>query len=227
MADPDDPRQELKRLLSVFHHEAGTPIALIASVLRHLQRSDALSGEDAEMVASANRQLDVLERLLDQVRVANQEALHLEVTTVDLVAVAGELVEDLRPTVLAEHPCDVLAPDGPVTVTADDARIRQLLSNLLDNATRYSDPGKTIEVEVRREGEHAVLRVTDQGTGIAPPDLARIFDRYERASEETEGLGLGLYVVWRIVDAHGGSVEAVAAPRGPGTRFVVALPLGT
>lgn len=223
---PPDPeaRQELQRLLSVFHHEAGTPVALIGSVLRHLQRGGSLSSKDAEMVEAAGRQLDVLERLLDQVRVANEGELHLAVEPVELGEVVDELVDDLGSTVLEQHPTQVQAPHGEVWVEADPARIRQLLSNLLDNAAQYSPAGKVVEVEVRRDGSRAVIWVTDQGTGIAAPDLERIFERYERANEDAEGLGLGLYVVWRIVAAHGGSVEAVPAPDGPGTRFVVTLP---
>lgn len=220
----DEARQELRRLLSVFHHEAGTPVALIASVLRHLQRSGSLSPEDAEMVDTAGRQLDVLERLLDQVRVANEGELRLEAEAIDLGETAEELVGDLGDTVLEAHPSKVALPHGPVWVEADPARIRQMLSNLLANAAQYSDRGTLVEVEIRRDRDRAVIRVTDQGTGIAPSDLERIFGRYERASEDGEGLGLGLYVVWRIVNAHGGSVEAVPAPDGPGTRFVVTLP---
>jgi two-component system, OmpR family, sensor histidine kinase BaeS len=218
--DRDDHRQ----LLSVFHHEAGTPVALIGSVLRHLQRGGSLRPEDEEMVAAAGRQLDVLERLLDQVRVANEDDLQLAAEPVELGEVVDELVADLGHTVLEQHPTQVHAPHGAVWVEADPARIRQLLSNLLDNAAQYSEPGTVVEVEVRREEDRAVIWVTDQGTGIAPPDLERIFERYERADEDTEGLGLGLYVVWRIVEAHGGSVEALPAPSAPGTRFVVTLP---
>lgn len=224
MSREDEARQQLRRLLSVFHHEAGTPVALIGSVLRHLQRSGSLSPEDAEMVETAGRQLDVLERLLEQVRVANEGELRLEVEAVDLGGTAQELVDDLRDTVLEAHPSKVAIPDSPVWVEADPARIRQMLSNLLANAAQYSDRGTIVEVEIRRDGDRAVLRVTDQGAGVAPADLERIFGRYERASGDGEGLGLGLYVVWRIVDAHGGSVEALPAPDGPGTRFVVTLP---
>jgi signal transduction histidine kinase len=216
--------QQLQRLLSVFHHEAGTPVALIGSVLRHLQRGGSLGSEDAEMVEAAARQLDVLERLLDQVRVANEGELQLAVEPVELGEVVDELVTDLASTVLEQHPTRVHAPHGAVWVEADPARIRQLLSNLLDNAAQYSDPGKIVEVEVRRDGDRAVIWVTDQGTGIAAPDLERIFERYERATQDGQGLGLGLYVVWRIVSAHGGGVEALPAPDGPGTRFVVTLP---
>jgi two-component system, OmpR family, sensor histidine kinase TctE len=215
---------ELQRILSVFHHEAGTPVALIASVLRHLRRSEGLTDDHDDLVSSALRQIDVLERLLDQVRVANQEQVQLEAAPVDLVEVVGELVDDLGTTVLDEHPCEVHAPDGAVVVDADAVLVRQMLSNLLDNAARYSEAGKQIEVEVGRDGTDAVIRVTDQGTGIADADLERIFERHERATDGGEGLGLGLYVVWRIVDAHGGGVEAVPAPEGPGARFVVRLP---
>ncbi len=209
----------------MFHHEAGTPVALIASVLRHLRRSADLDDEHRQMVGSALRQIDLLERLLDQVRTADEEHLRLGFEAVDLVEVVGELIDDLRDTVLREHPCALHSPHGPVTVEVDPVRLRQLLTNLLENAAQFSGAGKQIEVEVRQDDRQAVLWVTDQGSGIAEPDLERIFERYERATDEGEGLGLGLYVVWRIVDAHGGDVEALPAPDGPGTRFVVRLPV--
>jgi signal transduction histidine kinase len=220
----NDPGDELRELLSVFHHEAGTPVALIASVLRHLRRSGDLSDEHDGLAATALRQVEVLERLLDQVKVADEEQLLLEVEPVDLAEVVEELTRDLAETTLHRHPCHVHAPQGPVPAEVDPVRVRQVLTNLLDNAARYSEAGKPIEVEVKAEGDHAVIWVTDRGTGIAEPDLERIFERHERATDDGEGLGLGLYVVWRIVSAHGGHVEAVASPRGPGTRFVVRLP---
>lgn len=221
----DDPHDQVQRLLSVFHHEAGTPVALIASALRRLQRSGSLAPEDADLVDTAARQVDVLERLLDQLRVANQGELQLQRQPTELVESVEVLVDDLAVTVLAEHRCRVHAPHGPVWVDADQVRLRQLLTNLLDNAAEYSEAGSRIEVEVRVEGGYAVLWVTDEGTGIAPGDLERVFGRHERARNDGEGLGLGLYVVWRIVDAHGGRVEATSAPAGPGTRITVRLPL--
>lgn len=225
MQPSDAAGDELQRLLSVFHHEAGTPVALIASVLRHLQRTGDLSQEHDDLAASALRQVEVLERLLDQMKVAHREQLQLELVRADLVEIVGELTEDLAATVLEDHPCHVHAPHGPVTAEVDPVGVRQLVSNLLDNAARYSEAGTPVEVEVREDGECAVIRVTDQGTGIADPDLERIFERHERATDDGEGLGLGLYVVWRIADAHGGHVEAVSSPEGPGARFVVRLPV--
>lgn len=224
MQRSDEAGDELQRLLSVFHHQAGTPVALITSVLRHLRRAGELSQEHDDLAASALRQVEVLERLLDQLKVVHREQLQLEAEPVDLAGTVAELTGDLADTVLEGHPCRVHAPHGPVTAEVDPVWVRQLLSNLLDNAARYSEAGTPIEVEVREDGESAVIWVTDQGTGIADPDLERIFERHERATNEGEGLGLGLYVVRRIADAHGGGVEAVPSPEGPGTRFVVRLP---
>jgi two-component system, OmpR family, sensor kinase len=212
------------QLLSVFHHEAATPVTLISSVLRHLERSGELSSEQEELVETAARQVEVLERLLDQLRVAERAELRLQLEPVDLAELCRELVDDLDTTILADHTCQVDAPDEPVVVEADAARLRQVLTNLLSNAVRYSEAGTAIHVEVASEEGGAQVWVTDEGQGIAPEDLERVFERYERADEEREGLGLGLYVVWRIVSAHGGEVEAVPAPRGAGTRFVVSLP---
>lgn len=210
--------------LAVFHHEAGTPVALIGAVLRQLDRSDAIPEEHRELVTAALRQLEVLQRLLDQLRVADQERLQLELRELDLAELVGEVVDDLGDSVLADHPCHVEAPAGAVTVPGDGPSLRQLLTNLLDNAAKYSPAGTDIHVHVEDHEDHVVLAVTDGGTGIGDPDLVRIFRRYERASEDTDGLGLGLYVVWRIVEAHGGEVRAEQAPNGPGSRFVVRLP---
>lgn len=218
---------DVTHALTVFHHEAGTPVALIGAVLRHLERSGELPSHLDDMVAAAARQVEVLERLLDQVKLVDHEDIELHTERLDLAELARQLVKDLRATVLSEHRCHVEAPQGRVMVEGDGVRLRQAITNLLDNAAKYSEPAKDIHVRVHVEVDHAVLWVTDAGTGIADPDLERIFRRYERANTDTEGMGLGLHVVWLIVQAHGGEVRAEPAPDGPGARFVVRLPAAT
>jgi len=112
-------------------------------------------------------------------------------------------------------------------VTADRTRLEQAAANLIDNAIKYTPPGGRVDVEVKRSGDRAVLRVRDTGHGIAPDELPRIFDRLFRGdrSRAERGLGLGLSLVKAIVEAHGGSVE-VASEVGHGSTFVVSLPVG-
>ena len=217
----DDPPEQPLR---VFRHEAGTPLAVIGGALRQLDRTD-VSADQRDLLRSALRQWEVLQRLLDQLHVADAEELALERRALDLRELVTEVVDDLRDTILSDHACSVEAPEQPLVVAADPARLRQVLVNLLDNAAKYSPADTTIHVRLSDDGDRSVvLQVTDEGSGISEPDAVRVFERWERASEDTDGLGLGLYVVWRIVEAHGGDVRADPAPDGPGARFVVRLP---
>src|SRR5205823_3489873 len=104
-------------------------------------------------------------------------------------------------------------------------RLEQVLTNLLDNAAKFSDPGQPIEVRVAAEGGEAVLSVRDRGRGVAPELRGRVFERFRQGFDDRHhgGLGLGLYVSRQIVELHGGSIELEAPPDG-GTRAVVRLP---
>ena len=218
---PEDPPEQPLR---VFRHEAGTPLAVIGGALRQLDRTD-VSADQRQLLRSALRQWEVLQRLLDQLHVADAEELAIERQRLDLTDLVTEVVGDLDDTVLADHACSVEAPEHPLVVAGDPTRLRQVLVNLLDNAAKYSPADTAIHVTLSEDGgRSAVVAVTDEGTGISEPDAVRVFERWERASQDTDGLGLGLYVVWRIVEAHGGNVSAEPAPDGPGARFVVRLP---
>jgi CheY-like chemotaxis protein/anti-sigma regulatory factor (Ser/Thr protein kinase) len=120
-------------------------------------------------------------------------------------------------------------PDEPVNVDADKTRLAQALSNLLGNAVKYSDRGGRIWLTVRREGNGAVIRVKDTGVGIPPHMLPRVFDmfwRVDRSLEKSQGgLGVGLTIVKRLVEMHGGSVEARSEGQGMGSEFIVRLPV--
>ena len=115
--------------------------------------------------------------------------------------------------------------DGPLTAPADARRLRQVLTNLVENALRHTSAGGTITVRARRDGPDAVLEVADTGSGIAPEHLPHIFDRFYRASEARAmpGSGLGLSIVRRVVQAHGGTVSAQNA-EGGGSVFRLRLP---
>jgi CheY-like chemotaxis protein len=122
----------------------------------------------------------------------------------------------------------VSLPPQPVFVDADPTRVQQVAGNLLTNAAKYTDPGGHIRLTVRPEGTDVVLRVRDTGIGIAPEMLPRIFDLFVQAERRLDrsqgGLGIGLTLVRRLVEIHGGSVTAHSGGPGGGSDFVVRLP---
>jgi len=216
--------------LSVASHELRTPVtsALIAV-------QSALSvGDEApvsflrQALGSAERQTRRLGKLVDALLdVSRIQAgrLELQREPLDLGALAREavalLAEDAR-----RAGCDVsVEADEALVGRWDRARMDQVLSNLLGNALKYG-AGAPIHVSARRDGERARLIVRDHGIGIAESERERIFERFERAvsSKHYGGLGLGLYIVRRVVDAHGGEIRCESTP-GAGATFTVALPL--
>jgi signal transduction histidine kinase len=141
----------------------------------------------------------------------------------------GELVTELADryrSLFATQGCElILDCDSGVVGQWDSFRIEQVVANLLTNAARYA-PGKPVNISVKKAGDEAVLKVKDQGIGIAEENQKRIFQRFERAGPvaETGGLGLGLYIVRNIVEMHGGKIELRSA-LGVGSTFEVHLPI--
>jgi two-component system, OmpR family, sensor kinase len=141
---------------------------------------------------------------------------------VELMALTKDLASTLA---TPEQPIEALAREE-VMVAADPARMRQCLENLLANAIKHSPRGSAVVVRVSKApdetGERARLEVCDEGPGVAPEVLPRLFERYAR-HETSEGLGLGLYLAKRIAELHGGDLE-VESRLGKGTRFILTLP---
>lgn len=219
-----------ERFIAALAHELRSPIAAITSAADVLDRY----AEDPARVASTSgivaRQADyiakIVDKLLETSRAANMR-LNLKKARVDVAAVLDQAIEAVRPAVEAsgQH-VQVCLPDGPVAVHGDDTRLTQVFINLLDNASRYSEPGQTILVAASREDSHAVVRVRDHGCGITPETMPKIFELLYQADgpSSRSGLGLGLALVRGIVEAHGGSVAAHSDGAGCGTEFVVRLP---
>ena len=165
----------------------------------------------------------LIDRLLD---VSHLEAgpLDLEVEEMDLVTLTREAAAELREETSRAGSEISLDMPAPVEGSWDRGRLGQVVTNLLGNAVKYG-AGKPISVSVRGEDGTAILRVSDQGIGIAPDRKDRVFERFERAvsSRHYGGLGLGLYIVRQIVEAHGGSVSVESEP-GKGSVFTVRLP---
>jgi signal transduction histidine kinase len=150
--------------------------------------------------------------------------LTLQKEKFDLVSLTSEVIERLRPH-LEEAKCEVIFTAGEKFEGQwDRFRIDQVLTNLLTNAAKYA-PGKPIEVEITQGAGEAIIRVKDQGKGIAPKDHERIFQRFERSesSQDVRGMGLGLFIVKEIVDMHQGRIQVIS-DLGKGAEFVVRLP---
>jgi heavy metal sensor kinase len=180
----------------------------------------------ADCVEESDRVLVMLNTLMD-ISEAESGTLQLHREPVTLSDVVGRAVDLYRD--VADAKGVTLAADAPsdVVVIADRTRLEQVAANLIDNAVKYTPPGGSVAVEVRRAEDAASLSVRDTGPGIPPDELPRIFDRLFRGdtSRTERGLGLGLSLVKAIVEAHGGTVNVVSEP-GHGSAFTVSLPLG-
>lgn len=219
--------------MGVAAHELRTPLTSLGLVLHSLRRAIA-SGRPLEAasvapaVARAIRQSDrltaLVENLLDVTRIAGGR-LPLDLAEMDLGALVREVVERFEADALRAG-CPVTVRDGgPVVGRWDRSRLDQVVTNLLANAIKFG-AAKPITVTVGAVDGQARLVVADEGIGIDPAQQPRIFERFGRAvsSRHYGGLGLGLYISSRVIDAHGGSISVKSAP-GAGTAFTVDLPL--
>ncbi|HET8542339.1 MAG TPA: HAMP domain-containing sensor histidine kinase [Anaeromyxobacter sp.] len=211
--------------LSIASHELKTPLTALKLQLQIGERRLGAGG--APWLAAALRQVDrvgaLVEELLDLARI-RAGRLTLEPAVMDVAELACGVAERLADVL--ERSGNALRVDAPEPVGAacDAARVEQVVGNLLVNASRHA-PGSHVSLRVAREADRAVLVVEDDGPGIPPDAVERVFDAYEkvdRAGQE-QGLGLGLYIVRQIVEAHGGTIRAEAGGAG-GARFRVELP---
>jgi len=176
-----------------------------------------------QMQASLDRLTRLSDYLLDVTRLTTG-SLELSRAEMDLSDLAKEVVERFQPE-LAQAGCEMhIVETGRVTGQWDRLRLDQVITNLLANAIKYA-PGKTVELEVRSGDGTAVLVVRDQGPGIPPERLPKLFQKFERAIEREDGrgFGLGLWIVHQIVSMHGGTI-AVDSRLGAGTTFTLSLP---
>jgi signal transduction histidine kinase len=187
------------------------------------------SEEYRNVLASLGEQCERLTALVNGLLLlarADAGELDLRREPIDLASVAGEVVEMFEP--LAEERGIRLAAEvaNPATIAGDPSRIRQLVTNLVDNAIRFTEPGGSVAVGVDGVASRAILRVADTGIGIPAEHLPHIFERFYQAdaARASGGCGLGLSICRWIAGAHRGTIEARSAP-GHGTEFTVRLPL--
>jgi two-component system CheB/CheR fusion protein len=221
--------------LAMLAHELRNPLAPIGNAVALIQGS----GQDDPKLRWATdviaRQVEQMVRLVDDLldvaRVATGK-IKLEMTLLDLRTVVERARDIAMPAIGArEQQLRVALPDTPVYVEGDLVRLTQVLGNLLNNASKYSDRGGHIALVLAAEAGNAVLRVKDDGAGILAEMLPRVFDLFVQEARTLDrsqgGLGIGLALVQRLVTAQGGRVEAHSEGRGRGSEFVVRLPLLT
>jgi CheY-like chemotaxis protein len=180
------------------------------------------------MERQLGQMVHLVDDLLDLSRISRGK-IELRKERVELARVVQQAVETSRPAVeQAGHALAVALPPGSLYVDADVTRLAQVFSNLLNNAAKYTDRGGHIELAVRREGGEAVVSVADDGVGIPAAMLPRVFEMFTQVDRNLEraqgGLGIGLSIVKRLVEMHGGTVEARSGGQGMGSEFVVRLP---
>ncbi|MBI2720329.1 MAG: HAMP domain-containing histidine kinase [Rhizobiales bacterium] len=221
----------MRGALDTVAHELRTPIARMRGAAEIALQSDRGTDIAREALSDCIEESDRILRLLDglmDLSEAEAGTLVLKREPVDIVALVEEAI-DLYRYVSEEKAISVAleAPDR-VWVTADRGRLRQVMANLLDNATKYTPRGGRIDLKVSREKSTVAIAVADTGIGMTPQDLSRIWDRLYRGDRgrAQRGMGLGLSLVKAIVEAHGGQVVAASAPDS-GSVFRITLPLAS
>lgn len=212
--------------LAMLGHELRNPLAPLRTSLELLRHQG-----DAEVVrlrSVMSRQVDRLTRLvedlLDVSRISSGVIL-LQRELVDVVDVLRDAVEASRPIIDERgHELVTVTPEAPCEAWLDPVRLGQVVSNLLNNAARYTEPGGHIELRCEPTDEHLVLRVIDDGPGIADALKRRVFEPFVQGQIGGGGMGVGLTLVKRLVDLHAGTVRIDVAPSGGGTAVTVALP---
>jgi CheY-like chemotaxis protein/two-component sensor histidine kinase len=170
----------------------------------------------------------LVDDLLDLARITRNK-IELQKKPVDLATILRRAVETTRPLIEARgQVLTIQLYPEPIPLEGDLARLSQVVSNLLNNAAKYTNAGGQIDLSAGIEDDVAVIRIRDNGSGIAPELLPRVFDLFTQSDQSLDrapgGLGIGLTLVKRLVELHGGRVEAYSAGPGQGAEFVVRLP---
>jgi signal transduction histidine kinase/DNA-binding response OmpR family regulator len=217
--------------LAVLGHELRNPLAPILTAL-HLMRLRAGDSSTERERAVIERQVGHLARLVDDlldVSRATMGKIDLRRERLDVSTAVARAVELARPLIDArEHQLTVSVPVGALFVDGDVMRLAQVIANLLQNAAKYTDPGGHIGVDAGREDGQVMIRVSDDGRGIRPEQLASMFELFVQGDQPPDrsdgGLGIGLTIVRSLVQLHGGTVQARSEGTGRGSEFVIRLP---
>ncbi len=220
--------------LATLAHELRNPLAPIRNGLQVIRMAE-VDGAVAQVRAMMERQLGQMVRLVDDLLDASRVTtgkLQLRMEHVELRTVIDAALETSRPAIEeARHALTVVVPDDPIFVNGDATRLAQVVSNLLNNSAKYTHHGGHIALTVRREGTTAMVSVKDDGVGIPPAMLDKVFQMFtqvDRTLEKTTGgMGIGLSLVHGLVAMHGGTIEAHSEGEGRGSEFIARLPILT
>ena len=218
--------------LALLAHELRNPLAPVRNAVSIMRLKGASDPELVWCHDVIERQADQLKRLVDDlldVSRITQGKIQLRLEPVDVESVVAGAVETSAPLINAQrHQLRVSLPNGPVLVRGDASRLTQVVANLLNNAAKYQNEEGVIELAARREGDEAVISIRDRGIGLSSEMLSEAFELFaqgERTPDRAQGgLGIGLSLVKKLVELHGGTVRAASDGPGYGSEFVVRLP---
>jgi len=219
--------------IATLSHELRNPLAPIRAAAKVIASPQVPPAQLRQAQLIVERQVThmalLLDDLLDIARIT-QGKLQIKKETLSLIPVVDAAVEAVRPTLDGKHQqLELSLPNEAILLDADHLRLSQVISNLLMNAVKYSDPGSRIELTCSVQGDKLALSVKDNGIGIAPESIAGIFEMFSQVDGVAErsggGLGIGLALVKGITELHGGTVEARSGGLGAGSEFIVRLPL--
>jgi len=216
--------------LAILAHELRNPLAPLSNALEAIKRPEGVGMMEwarGVMERQVTQMVRLIDDLLDLSRVSRGK-IKLNRENLDLADIVHDAFEVCRPAIdRAAHQLDVSLPRERVQLEGDHTRLVQVLCNLLSNAAKYTPPGGRIGVAARTEGSDVLIEVSDNGTGIPADMLPKVFDMFTQVEHSLErsqgGLGIGLTLVKRLVELHGGSIEAYSDGPGCGSRFVVRL----
>ncbi|HST21803.1 MAG TPA: ATP-binding protein, partial [Blastocatellia bacterium] len=219
--------------LATLAHELRNPLAPIRNSLQIMKLADDNRNAVEQARETMERQLQQMVRLIDDLldlsRIS-RGTIELRRERGDLATVVQNAIETSRPVIeQSGHLLMTSIPVEPVFVDADVTRLAQVFANLLNNAAKYTEKGGRIWLAVEREGNEVVVSVKDTGVGIPAHQLPRVFEMFSQVDRSLEksqgGLGIGLSIVKRLVEMHGGTVEAQSEGHGFGSEFIVRLPV--
>ena len=232
-ADLQDADRRKNEFLAMLAHELRNPLAPIRSAVQFLRLTDCSRETAQPMFEMMERQIahmvGLIDDLLDVVRISRGK-IELRRERVELATVVRQAVEAMRSLdANIDHEVTITLPAKPIHLHADPMRLTQVIGNLLNNACKFTERGGQVQVIVEPDGEQVLIRVVDNGVGIAAEHLSRVFEMFAQLDTSLErsrgGLGLGLTLVKELVEMHGGGVDARSAGAGHGTEFVVHLPM--
>jgi signal transduction histidine kinase len=223
-----------EEFLALTTHDLRSPLTVISGVISFFTsgRLGELSPEQKNMVAMMERNAQSLIELVNDLLDASKlesGVMHLDVTSIDLRALINEIHETMEPLArekgIAIH--EELPSELP-PVEADRTKLRRVIINLLSNGIKFTPRGGTVTVAAEQLGAQLRIAISDTGIGIAPEDVARLFDKYEqarsRATRGEKGTGLGLYITRQLLELHGGEITVESEP-GHGSTFTFTLPI--